>query len=94
MLLLLVWEELGEALLWPSSLTGEKERRDVLWLGRERSLCAAGHRLMRDGQSRGRRKSLSLKSLSAGHSHLGTVENTDQALPLAILEWKSQILYF
>ena len=37
-------------------LSEGKRRGDILWLGRGRSLCAAGHGLMRDGQSWGWRK--------------------------------------
>lgn len=41
--------------------------------GEGKAPCAAGHGLMRDGGRAGDGgKPLSLKSLSAGHNHLGT----------------------
>lgn len=71
--LLLVWEGHLERHRSDQVLSEGKRRGDILWLGRGRSLCAAGHGLMRDGGRAGDGgKPLSLKSLSAGHNHLGT----------------------
>lgn len=82
---------LGEA---PGSLPGEREREYFGAGDGKVPLCYWTQTNERQGQCWGGRKSLSLKSRTAGHDQLGAMERTHQALPLAMLEGKSQDLDF